>query len=112
LIVFTVGVVLIRTCCGCFIADLRGIISSDDDEDDLESSPTWIRRMGVFGRTDFGVDIIRTCGISGADGDGIFLNCIGISLLACVFLTTSFFLQKSLVKATRSLVCPAGLLSG
>ncbi len=112
LMVFTVGMVLILTCCGFFMADLSGIISSDEEEDDLENSSTWIRRIGVLGLTDFGVDIIRTCGISGADGDGMFMNCIGISSLACVFLTTSFFLPKSLVKATRSLVCPGGLLSG
>ncbi len=112
MMVFTVGMVLILTCCGCFMADLSGIISSDEEEDDLENSSIWTRRMGVLGLTDFGVDIIRTCGISGADGDGMFMNCIGISSLACVFLTTSFFLPKSLVKATRSLVCPGGLLSG
>ncbi len=113
LMVFTVGVALIQTCCGCFIADRSGIISSDDEEDDPKnSSTTWIRRIGVFGRTDFGVDIIRTCGISGADGDSIFMSCKGISSLACVFLTTSFFLPKSLVKPTRSLVWPISLLSG
>jgi hypothetical protein len=99
----TVGVLLIRTC-GCLKADLSGILSSDDEEDELENSSIWIRRIGVFGRTDFGVDITRTCGISGADGDGMLINCIGISSLACVFLTTSFFVPKSLVKATPNLV--------
>ena len=112
LMFFTVGMVLILTCCGCFMADLSGIISSDDEEDDPGYSSIWIRRTGVLDLGGFGVDIIRTCGISGADGDGMFMNCIGISSLACVFLTTSFFLPKSLVKATRSLVCPGGLLSG
>ena len=111
LMVFTVGMAFILTCCGCFMADLSGIISSDDEEDDWYSS-ICIRRTGVLDLGGFGVDIIRTCGISGADGDGMFMNCIGISSLACVFLTTSFFLPKSLVKATRSLVCPGGLLSG
>jgi hypothetical protein len=92
LMVFTVGMVLILTCCGCFMADLSGIISSDEEEDDLENSSTWIRPTGVLGLTDFGVDIIRTCGISRADGDGMFMNCKGISSLACVFFLS--FYQK------------------
>ncbi len=55
LMVFTVGIVLILTCCGCFMADLSGIISSDEEEDDLENSSTWIRRIGVLGLTDTSV---------------------------------------------------------
>ncbi len=95
LMVFTVGMALILTCCGCFMADLSGIISSDDEEDDPGYSSIWIRRTGVLDLGGLGVDIIRTCGISGADGDGMFMNCIFMFIGLCFLNNFLFSTKKS-----------------